>query len=85
MALGVILGFHRIQHWVNHQVNHYFFHQWHEAATRLHGFLRGASHITEPAALQDKYLAAICRFADADGAAILDEALSSLRERGLIQ
>jgi hypothetical protein len=69
VALGVILGFHRIQHWVNHQVNHFFFHQWHEAAEALRAFLRSASHITDAGALQDKFIGAICRFADTDAAA----------------
>lgn len=64
VALGVILGFHRIQHWVNHQVNHLFFHDWHQAAETLRTFMRGASHITSSPILQQRFVAAVRQFVD---------------------
>jgi hypothetical protein len=59
VALGLILSFHRIQHWVNHQVNHFFFHHWHEAAEKLRAFMGSATHISDANALQQKFIAAI--------------------------
>jgi hypothetical protein len=70
VALGVILSFHRIQHWVNHQVNHFFFHHWHEAAEKLRAFMGSATHISDANALQQKFIAAIERFGGAAGVAI---------------
>jgi GAF domain-containing protein len=69
VALGVILCFHRIQHWVSHQVNHFFFHHWHEAAEGFRTFLSSASHVTDPSALREKFVAAVGRFSNADGVA----------------
>jgi hypothetical protein len=70
VALGIILSFHRIQHWVNHQVNHFFFHHWFEAAEKLRHFLDGAAHITDAAALQEKTALAIAAFGDASAVAV---------------
>jgi hypothetical protein len=70
VALGVILCFHRIQHWVNHQVNHFFFHHWYEAAERLRAFMRSAMHVTDADALQRKFIEAVERFGGTAGVAI---------------
>jgi hypothetical protein len=70
VALGVILCFHRIQHWVNHQVNHFFFHHWYEAAERLRNFMSAAMHVTDADALQQKFIEAVERFGGAGGVAI---------------
>jgi hypothetical protein len=70
VALGIILTFHRIQHWVNHRVDHVFFHHWQAAADRLRHFVERASSISEPEALQTKFMRAVEEFADARGSAI---------------
>jgi len=76
VALGVILSFHRIQHWVSHKVDQTFFHHWYEAAGKLRHFLDKAAHISQPEALQDKFMQAILEFCGARGAAfyVLDAA-----------
>lgn len=70
VALGVILCFHRIQHWVNHQVNHFFFHHWHEAAERLRTFMRSAMHVSDADALQQKFIDAVQRFGGGAGVVV---------------
>lgn len=70
VALGIILSFHRIQHWVSHRIDHTFFHHWYEAAARLRQFVEQAAHITQPDALQTKFLKAIQAFAEVDGCAL---------------
>ena len=70
VALGVILSFHRIQHWVNHKINHVFFHQWHEAAEGMREFMASATHISDIAILQRKFIAATQQFADVGRVAI---------------
>ena len=70
VALGIILSFHRIQHWVNHKVYHTFFHHWYEAAETLRHFLDKAMHISDAPALQEKFILAVEEFAGAGGGAI---------------
>jgi hypothetical protein len=70
VALGIILSFHRIQHWVNHHIDHIFFHRWYEKAEKLRAFLDKATHILDAPALQAKFIRAIERYANASGAAI---------------
>jgi hypothetical protein len=70
VALGIILSFHRIQHWVSHKVDHTFFHRWHEAAEKLRHFMEKAAHISDAEILREKYAHAIQAFSGAEGAAI---------------
>jgi hypothetical protein len=70
VALGVILSFHRIQHWVSHQVDHIFFHHWYQAAESLRRFFDMAAHISETAALQAKFAQAATEFSGASGVAL---------------
>jgi hypothetical protein len=69
VALGVILSFHRIQHWVNHRVDHTFFHHWYRAAEKLRHFLDKAAHVSQASALQEKFMLAVVDFCGARGAA----------------
>lgn len=69
VALGIILSFHRIQHWVNHRVDHTFFHHWYEAAEKLRHFLDKAAHVSQAPALQEKFMRAVLEFCGACGAA----------------
>lgn len=70
VALGIILCFHRIQHWVSHQVNHLFFHHWHQAAERLRRFLHKAEHISDIDVLQTRFIREVTAYADVSGAAV---------------
>jgi len=70
VALGIILFFHRIQHWVSHQVDHLFFHQWYEAAEKLRHFLSKAALIPDAAALQSRFLRTLEDYAGTQGTAI---------------
>lgn len=70
VALGIILTFHRVQHWVNHRVDHVFFHRWQAAADQLRAFVERAPYITEADALQARFMQAIEEFAGARGSAI---------------
>jgi hypothetical protein len=70
IALVLITGFHRIQHWVSNRVNQTLFRHWQEAADRLRAFVARAPFITEPAALQEKLLSAIEDFAGIQGSAL---------------
>jgi hypothetical protein len=70
VALGIILSFHRIQHWVSHRIDHTFFHHWYEAAARLRQFVEQAAHITYPDALQTKFLKAVQAFVGVGGCAL---------------
>jgi hypothetical protein len=70
VALGIILTFHRIQHWVNHRVDHVFFHHWQVAADKLRNFVERAPSISEPEVLQTKFMQAVEEFAGAQGSAI---------------
>ncbi|MBV8665017.1 MAG: hypothetical protein JO269_00910, partial [Burkholderiaceae bacterium] len=70
VALGVILSFHRIQHWVSHRVDHTFFHHWYKAAGKLRHFLDMAAHISETEALRVKFVHAVTEFCDTTGVAI---------------
>ena len=70
VALGVILSFHRIQHWVSHQVDNIFFHHWYQAAESLHRFFDIAAHISETDVLQAKFAQAATKFSGASGVAI---------------
>ncbi|MES2150293.1 MAG: hypothetical protein V4508_10935 [Pseudomonadota bacterium] len=69
VALGIILSFHRIQHWVSHQVDHLFFHQWYSAAEKLRKFVDKAPLITDAIALQLKFIRATEEFSGANGMA----------------
>jgi hypothetical protein len=62
VALGVILTFHRLQHWVGHQVDHMFYHQWQEAAQRLDAFIDSAACITREKVLLERFLSALDQF-----------------------
>ncbi|MBC7623520.1 MAG: hypothetical protein H7232_09060 [Aeromicrobium sp.] len=75
VALGIILCFHRIQHWVSHQVNHVFFHHWYKAAEQLRGFLQKAEHISDASVLKTRYCREVNDYAGLTGLAIyvLDE------------
>jgi hypothetical protein len=81
VALGVILSFHRIQHWVKHRVDHTFFQHWHKAAEKLRHFLDKAAHVSQASALRDKFMQAILEFSGAQGAAIYSLAASGNFER----
>lgn len=70
VALGVILSFHRIQHWVSHQVDHIFFKKWHAAAKALRHAMDKATHIADPAVLRERFAEAIAAFAAGAGCAI---------------
>ncbi|WP_296000021.1 GAF domain-containing protein [Rugamonas sp.] len=70
VALGIILCFHRIQHWVSHQVNHLFFHHWHKAAEQLRQFLDKAEHISDIDVLQTRFSREVSAYADISGVAI---------------
>lgn len=70
VALGIILCFHRIQHWVSHQVNHLFFHHWYQAAEQLRRFLQKAEHISDAGVLKTKYGRAVIDYAGLSGLAI---------------
>ena len=70
VALGVILSFHRIQHWVSHQVDHVFFKKWHAAAQALRHAMDKAAHITDPAVLRERFADAVAAFAAGAGCAI---------------
>jgi hypothetical protein len=70
VALGIILSFHRIQHWVHHKVDHTFFHHWYEAAEKLRHFLDKAAHISDAMALQEKFILAVEEFSGTSGCAI---------------
>lgn len=70
VALGVILTFHRIQHWINHRVDHVFFHHWQAAADKLRAFVERAPHMLEPDALQARFMHAVEEFGGARGMAI---------------
>lgn len=70
VALGVILSFHRIQHWVSHQVDHIFFKKWHAAAQALRHAMDKAAHIADPAVLRERFAEAIAAFAAGAGCAI---------------
>ena len=63
VALGVILSFHRIQHWVSHQVDHIFFRKWHAAAKALRHAMDKAVHIADPAVLRQRFAEAVADFA----------------------
>ena len=76
VAMGVILSFHRVQHWVRHQVDHTFFHHWYESAERLRSFIAKASHISDPVQLQRKFLDALLEYSVARGGAIYVRAAS---------
>jgi hypothetical protein len=62
VALGVILAFHRIQHWVAHRVDHIFYHHWQEAAQRLEAFVDSAAHITRESVLLERFVAELDQF-----------------------
>lgn len=47
IALGLFLGFHRIQHSVRHFVERLFFHEWQAAEQALRTFVRRASFVTQ--------------------------------------
>ena len=70
VALGVILSFHRIQHWVSHQVDHIFFKKWHAAAQAMRHAMDKAAHIADPALLQERFADAVAAFAAGAGCAI---------------
>jgi hypothetical protein len=70
VALGVILSFHRIQHWVSHQVDHIFFKKWHAAAQALRHAMDKAAHIADPAVLRQRFSVAVADFAAGAGCAI---------------
>jgi hypothetical protein len=70
VALGVILSFHRIQHWVSHQVDHIFFKKWHAAAQALRHAMDKAAHIADPAVLRERFAEAVAAFAAGAGCAI---------------
>ncbi|MES2128271.1 MAG: hypothetical protein V4463_13455 [Pseudomonadota bacterium] len=69
VALGIILCFHRIQHWISHQVDHLFFHHWYAAAEKLRQFVDKAPLITDATVLQSKFIRASEEFSGADGMA----------------
>lgn len=65
VALGIILSFHRIQHWVRHRIDHTFFGHWYAAASDLRRFVERAPNVIESSVLQTKYLAAMRKFCGA--------------------
>lgn len=77
VALGIILSFHRIQHWVGHQVDHLFFHQWYAAAEKLRQFVHKAALITDSTALQAKFIHAAEEFSGAAGMAFYTRSASA--------
>lgn len=70
VALGVILSFHRIQHWVSHQVDQIFFGHWYKAAENFRQFLAMAAHISDADVLRVKFMQAVTKFSGAAGGAI---------------
>lgn len=70
VALGVILTFHRIQHWVGHQVDNTLFRKWHDAAKALRHAMDKAAHIVEQAVLLERVSRAMEVFASGAGFAI---------------
>lgn len=70
VALGVILSFHRIQHWVTHQVDPIFFKRWHEAAKALRHAMDKAAHIADPDLLRQRFVEAVAAFVAGGGCAI---------------
>lgn len=70
VALVIILSFHRIQHWISHKVDYIFFHHWYDATERLQGFIARADHISQPAALREKFAEALDVFTGASGVAL---------------
>jgi hypothetical protein len=62
VALGIILCFHRIQHWVSHRIDHTFFHHWYAAAQELRTFMERAPHIVGLSALEENYLVQMKKF-----------------------
>jgi hypothetical protein len=74
VALGVILSFHRIQHWVSHKVDHTFFKHWHDASRRLRHFINTAVHINDTTTLLDRFVTAVDLFAGGTGTAVYSRA-----------
>jgi hypothetical protein len=62
VALGIILCFHRIQHWVSQRIDHTFFHHWYAAAQELRTFMQRAPHIVGLSALEENYLVEMKKF-----------------------
>lgn len=62
VALGIILCFHRIQHWVSHRIDHTFFHHWYAAAQELRTFMDRAPHVVGLTTLQENYLVEMKKF-----------------------
>ncbi|MGZ5200752.1 MAG: hypothetical protein ACXWC4_13350, partial [Telluria sp.] len=70
VALGVILTFHRIQHWVGHRIDHLFYHDWKEAAGRLEMFINSSIQITQAGILMERFVVALDQFIRPGGTAI---------------
>ena len=70
VALGIILTFHRIQHWVGHQVDNTLFRKWHDAAKALRHAMDKAAHIVDAAILLERVSRAVEAFTSGAGFAI---------------
>lgn len=87
VALGVILSFHRIQHWVGYKIDHTFFQHWHEATKRLRHFITTAVHINDSATLLGRFVGAIDIYTTGAGTAVYGRAADgafALRHASLV-